>query len=136
MLGAIDHVGVVVDDLDDAARLLAALGLRAAGTSEPPGLRTAFFDLRGTRIELIEFFAADARAQRLGDAPARIDHIAFAVADLDETVRALAALGVETTAAQSSGGRRTCWSDPATTDGVLYQFLEVEEQGSCENPPP
>jgi catechol 2,3-dioxygenase-like lactoylglutathione lyase family enzyme len=128
-LSAIDHVGVVVDDLEDAARLLAALGLRAAGTSEPPGLRTAFFDLGGTRIELIEFFEEDARTERLGDAPGRIDHIAFAVPDLDETVEALAGLGIQTTAPQVSGGRRMCWSVPSTTDGVLYQFLEAPNHG-------
>jgi catechol 2,3-dioxygenase-like lactoylglutathione lyase family enzyme len=123
-LGALDHVGIVVDDIGEAERLLAALGLRAAGGSEPPGLRTAFFELSGAHIELIEFFEDGARAERLGEAQARIDHIAFAVPDLDEAVEALAALGIETTSAQVSGGRRMCWTVASTSDGVLYQLIE------------
>ena len=106
----VHHVGVVVDDLEEARGFLSALGLRPAGTIEPPGLRGAFFDCNGTSIEVLEFSAEPARSQRLGDASARIDHIAFAVADLDETVDALAAIGVETTAVQDASGRRTCWT--------------------------
>lgn len=128
-LRAVDHLGIVVDDLDDAARLLAALGLRTAGAGDAPGVRTAHFELGGSRIELIEFLDEDLRAGRLGDAPARIDHIAFAVADLEEAVEALARLGVETGPAQVSGGRRTCWTVAATTDGVLYQLVESPPSG-------
>jgi len=124
-LGVLDHVGIVVDDIGEAERLLTVLGLRPAGGSEPPGLRTAFFELEGPRIELIEFFEQGQRAERLGDAPARIDHIAFAVPDLDETMKALAELGIETTPAQVSSGRRSCWTVPATSDGVLYQLIQA-----------
>jgi catechol 2,3-dioxygenase-like lactoylglutathione lyase family enzyme len=123
-LGVLDHVAIVVDDIGEAERLMTALGLRAAGGSEPPGLRTAFFELNGARIELIEFFEEGSRADRLGDAQARIDHIAFAVPDLDDALAAVAALGIETTPAQVSSGRRTCWTIPATSDGVLYQLIE------------
>jgi len=123
-LGALDHVGIVVDDIGEAERLLTALGLRAVGGSEPPGLRTAFFELNGPRIELIEFFEEGPRAKRLGNAQARIDHIAFAVPDLDEAAKALADLGIETTPAQVSSGRRTCWTVASTSDGVLYQLIE------------
>jgi len=124
--GALDHVGIVVDDIGEAERLMTALGLRAAGGSDPPGLRTAFFELEGPRIELIEFFEEGPRAERLGDARARIDHIAFTVPDLDEAVDALAEVGVETTSPQTSSGRRTCWTVPATSDGVLYQLIETD----------
>lgn len=126
-LQRIDHVGVLVDDLADAERLLAGLGLRPAGTLAPEGMAIAFYDCNGTRIEAIELTDEAARAERLGGAQARIDHIAFAVEDLDETLAALAALGVETGEPRLSAGRRTCWTLPQTSDGVVYQLLEVRD---------
>lgn len=126
----LEHIGIVVDDLDDAARFLQErLALARDGGAESPGLRTAFFTPgAGARIEIIEATEPVARRRRLGDGgTARIEHVAFEVDDLDATIETLAALGVEITEPpRLSGGYRTTWTVPATTNGVMLQLSELE----------
>jgi catechol 2,3-dioxygenase-like lactoylglutathione lyase family enzyme len=126
----IDHVGVVVRSLDAVSMLLEnVLGLVPSLELERPDMRARFFDCQGVSIEAIEPIDAESRAQRLGHATARIEHVAFKVADLDRAAHALARLGIPTTMPQSSaGGRRTFWADESATLGVRCQF--VETQGS------
>lgn len=124
-LRRIDHVGVIVDNLEDACELLEhGLGLEPQETIARDDLRAAFFACGETRIEVIEIIDADARQQRLGDAPARIEHIALLADDLSETLDALAALGIQPNAPpRPSGKNLTFWTDPATSDDVMFQFI-------------
>lgn len=130
-LRGIDHVGVIVDDLDDACRLLEhGLGLEPQERIEREDLRAAFFACGTTRIEVIEVTDPDARRERLGDATARIEHIAFKADDLDATMAALTALGIQTKAPpRPSGKNLTFWTDPATSDGVMFQFIVPDTTG-------
>jgi methylmalonyl-CoA/ethylmalonyl-CoA epimerase len=124
-LTGIDHVGVIVDNLEDACTLLRdGFGLEPQETLEREDLRAAFFACGPTRIEVIEVTDPDARRERLGDATARIEHIAFKAGELDETLSGLAALGIAPKAPpRASGPNLTFWSDPATSDGVMFQFI-------------
>jgi catechol 2,3-dioxygenase-like lactoylglutathione lyase family enzyme len=122
----LDHVGVIVDDLDETARLLTGqLGLVPESSEDRPDLRIAFFEAGGARVELIEPVDPDVRARRLGDDKARIEHLSFEVDDLDETLRALQALGIETTAPpRVSNGNRNVWTVAATSSGIVFQFQQ------------
>jgi glyoxylase I family protein len=125
-LDRIHHVGVVVDDLANAEEFLGdVLGLVKVNAVDRPDLRSSFYDCNGTQIEVIEILDDDARAQRLGDAGARIEHIALAVSDLDATLEALAARGVVVRETRVTAGRRTTWTVAATSDGVMYQLVEI-----------
>jgi regulator of ribonuclease activity A len=127
-LKRLEHIGIVVNDLEEAARLLGdGFALRRDGGSETAALRTAFFTPgSGARVELIEIADDEQRRERLGEGnAARIEHIAFEVDDLDATVAALAALGIEITEPpRISGGYRTTWTVASTTDGVKFQLSE------------
>ena len=124
-LRRLDHVGVVVDDLEEAARLLEALGLTESERAEHDGLRLAFFTAGNAMVELIEPTDPDVRARRLGSARARIEHIALEVGDLDATLTALAALGVAPNAPpRRSPERSMFWTDPETSDGIMFQFVQ------------
>jgi len=93
-LKGIHHIGVVVEDLAAAEMFLACtLGLEKVSEIERPDLRASFFDCYGTQIEAIEVLEPQARAARLGDAQARIEHIAVAVDDLDDAVTRLGEIG-------------------------------------------
>lgn len=129
-LRAIDHVGVIVDNLADACKLLQqGLGLQPQETLEREDLRTAFFACGGTRIEIIEIIDPDARQERLGDSSARIEHIAFVADDLDSTLAALAELGIRPNAnPRPSGKNMTFWTDPDTSDGVVFQFIAPDNR--------
>ena len=131
MLKRIDHIGVVVDDLEEARRFLGeSLGLELVRTLELPEkhLHAAFYRCGECLIEAIEVHDPDSRRERLGDGNrARIEHIAIEVDDLRTTLRALEGLGVRTDAAPLPIGRNlNVWTLPETTDGVQYQFLEKD----------
>jgi methylmalonyl-CoA/ethylmalonyl-CoA epimerase len=124
-LRKLDHVGVVVDDLEEAARLLTAIGLIESERAEHDGLRLAFFTAGNAMVEIIEPTDPDVRARRLGDARARIEHIALEIGDLDGALSALGALGVEPNAPpRRSPERSMFWTDPETSDGIMFQFVQ------------
>jgi methylmalonyl-CoA/ethylmalonyl-CoA epimerase len=121
-----DHVGVIVDDLDEAARLLVALGLEPGETIDREDLRVAFFKCGDASIEIIEPLDAGLRRQRLGEGNrAQIEHIAFEVGDLDAALEALGALGVRADAPPLRlPDRSMFWTEPETSDGIKLQFVQ------------
>jgi methylmalonyl-CoA/ethylmalonyl-CoA epimerase len=129
-VGRIDHIGVIVDDLADAERLLGeGFGLERTTTAERDDLKLAFFKCGDVSIEVIEMLDPDLRRERLGEgARARIEHIAFEVPDLERALTALAALGIEPNAPPLRSGTRTMiWTDPATSDDIMFQFVADDE---------
>ena len=127
VLKRIDHVGVIVDNLDEAKRFLANMGMRFDRDLVVPGrLRAAFYTCGETQIEVIEIDEPAERARRLGDAAARIEHVALEVDSLSATLEALRGLGVETTtsAPMAVGANLNFWTKADTCDGVQYQLIE------------
>jgi methylmalonyl-CoA/ethylmalonyl-CoA epimerase len=122
----VDHVGVIVDDLDEAARLLTSLGLQATDAIDRDEIRVAFFSCGDVSVELIEPLDPALRSERLGDGvAARIEHVAFEVGDLEVALEALGRLGVQSTAPPLHHGDRSMfWTDPATSDGIMLQFVQ------------
>ena len=126
---AIDHVGVVVDDLVEACALLEQLGLVETARIDRPDLRAVFLALGCVQIEVIEVLEAEARRQRLGNRRAVVEHIALAVESLDGAVEGLRALGVELNGPpRLARGARTAFVDPATSDGIPLQLVERAPQ--------
>jgi catechol 2,3-dioxygenase-like lactoylglutathione lyase family enzyme len=131
-LKRIDHVGVIVDDLDRVARFLGEeLGLDVVRTVDDPErrLRARFFGCGDASIELIELGDPEARAQRLGDRTARVEHIAIQVDDLDAAAGELAQKGVRMSAAEPmrTAVSRSFFSLPESTGGFMLQFIELTE---------
>ncbi len=127
MLKRIDHVGVIVDDLEEAKRFLSDLGLRFDRDLDISGrLRAAFYACGETQVEVIEVSDPTERSQRLGDSRARIEHIAFEVDSLSGTLEALRGLGVDTTTPDPVrvGANLNYWTQADTCDGVQYQLIE------------
>ena len=107
-----DHVGVVVDDLDAAVRFFVALGLESGGSGSVEGewvdriiaLKGAEVDFAFVRtpdgagqLELVRFRSPPAEGDGDGT-PANVlglRHLCFAVDDLDAAVAAVGALGGE-----------------------------------------
>jgi methylmalonyl-CoA/ethylmalonyl-CoA epimerase len=126
MFKRMDHVGVIVDDLEEAERFLGQLQLSAVREVVIPGrLKGVFYQCGDTQIELIEVIDEDERARRLGEDRARVEHIAVEVDDLDKTALALKALGVRFTGEPlRSGSTLSSWTAPETCDGVMYQLIQ------------
>ena len=129
MLKRLDHVGVIVDNLDEASRFLAGMGMQHDRDLEVPGrLRASFYSCGDAKVEVIEITEPGERAQRLGSEKARIEHIALEVDDLTTTVQALSGLGVKTQTADPIrvGTNLNFWTVADTCDGVVYQLMQRE----------
>lgn len=127
MLKRIDHVGVIVDNLDEAKSFLAAIGLEHDRDIRLEGrLRAAFYSCGETQIEVIEVDEPEERSRRLGSDRARVEHIAVEVDSLSQTLAALSGLGVKTTTAEPLviGTNLNYWTQADTCDGVQYQLIE------------
>jgi catechol 2,3-dioxygenase-like lactoylglutathione lyase family enzyme len=128
-LQGVHHIGVAVEDLDAAAALLEqGLGMVETLRVRRPAVQAAFFApaAGGTAIELIRFADPQRRREKLpAGEPARLDHVAFAVADVDATFHALQALGVTAVAAPQDAGpfRSFFTTGDAATQGLVFQFL-------------
>jgi methylmalonyl-CoA/ethylmalonyl-CoA epimerase len=128
----IDHVGIVVGDLAAHRAQLEALGLlldHVNPTAESDG---HYFPCGDASVELVDVHDRAAREQRLpAGEPARIEHIAFEVDDLEAVRDVLRSRGVEVSWPPfRSGGRDMIWTDGASSGGVQYQFLRrMEDAG-------
>lgn len=129
----LDHIGVVVDDLDAAIRTCTdLLGLRVTHVEALPqhGVKLAFLPLGETTLELLEYGRTEPpsaigrfqKAQGHGGT-----HIAIAVRGLVEHVARLKARGVPflgEAPAPGSRGSTICFFDPAVTNGLLTELVE------------
>lgn len=126
----LDHVGVVVESLDEADRWLGkTFGLPVRRTAEVPEghIRAVFYQCGDAQIEVLEIGDPEFRRRRLGDGVrARVEHIALEVDDLAEVMAVLAPLGVRTTAPEPRrvGDTLNYWTVAETTGDVAYQFIQ------------
>lgn len=132
----IHHIGVVVDDLDEAITFYTdILGAEVGEITDlgPKAGRVAFAQCGAVQVELIDYAPGERRRDRLGDQEAVIEHIAFHVDSADDAYAELAAKGVGFAGPPNSWhDRRTFFTTSQTCDGVMYQFREPIEPGSTD----
>ena len=127
MLKRIDHIGVIVDDLEEAQAFLGGMGMEFDRDLQFPGrLKAAFYRCGDTQIEVIEITDAGERESRLRGEKARIEHIAIEVDELASTMKALEGLGVRTKSPEplKIGNNLNIWTTEESGDGVSYQLIE------------
>src|SRR4029077_14795345 len=90
----------------------------------PDGVRIAFYGGEGARVELIQVSNPAARATRLGEAEARIEHIALEVDDVREVVARLRARGVRFVTDEPYPLRDmlAIWTVAETSAGIQWQL--------------
>lgn len=124
------HVGVAVQSIAEAKRLYEeALGLTFGGKEvlAERGLKLAFFDAGGVKIELLEGLGEDPISKFIEKRGPGIHHICFKVADVDEAAASLKADGYEfVTDAPYEGahGSRVIFMKPSSTFGVLIELIQ------------
>ena len=130
MIRRLDHVGIVVDDLEEARSFMSLLGLEwSHDVTFPDRLKAAFYRCGDAAIELIEISDPSERARRLGQVTARVEHVAVEVEDLALTADRLRDVGVAMTAREPLvvGSTRSYWTEPESCDGVMYQLIEKDQ---------
>lgn len=126
MIKRIDHIGIIVDDLEEARKFFTqTLMLTDRKGWTRPNLRTWFITCGDLSIELIQIDDESERQRRLGDRIAQIEHVAFDVDDLEGAASELRSRGMHTTAdiPQESPSWNSYWSVPSTSAGVVCQIL-------------
>jgi len=126
----LDHLGIAVRSLNEAAGLYAALGMAVSATEEVAAekVRVAMVALGDSRIELLEATEADSAVGRfLARRGEGLHHIALRVGDLAAAVEAMKARGVRLISEEirvGAGGHRYVFIHPSSANGVLLELVE------------
>lgn len=126
-----DHVAVVVADLDAATQLWRdVLGLRAGAREvvEDQGVEVQMMWAGDTRIELVHPIRSDSPAAKfLARRGPGMHHLALAVENCREAVTSASARGARMIDPEPRGGAhgtRIAFMHPHTTGGVLCELVE------------
>jgi methylmalonyl-CoA/ethylmalonyl-CoA epimerase len=127
----IEHIGIAVKDLAAAIKHYEeVLGLTCYGVEEVADqkVKTAFFQVGGTKIELLESTSADGPIAKFIDKRGEgVHHIAFAVDDLPAALQHASSHGVQLIDAQprtGAEGLAIAFLHPKSTMGVLTELCQ------------
>jgi len=129
MISRIDHLGIAVRSLSESVPYYErALGLKCGHIEEVASqkVRTAFFDVGGTHLELLEPTAPDSPiAQFLEKRGEGIHHLAFATDDITGQLGRAKEAGVKLiheVPFAGAAGKLVAFLHPKSTFGVLTEF--------------
>ena len=130
MINKIDHLGIAVQNLDETVKYYEeALGLKCEHREEveSQNVRTAFFNVGGTHIELLEPTSPESPvAKFLEKNPSGgIHHIAYATDDIAGQLATAKNAGVRLlheTPIPGAHGKQVAFLHPKSTFGVLTEF--------------
>jgi methylmalonyl-CoA epimerase len=129
----LDHVGVVVTDLDDAIALYTSvLGMRVThrAGNEQLGIVAAFLEMGGAELELIAPTRGDSMVSKfLADRGPGLHHLAYAVPDIRQALAEAKSQGLELIDEEPRIGLHgvpIAFIHPKSVGGVLTEFVEHE----------
>lgn len=127
----IEHIGIAVKNLAVAIKYYEdVLGLKCYSVEEVADqqVRTAFFEVGETKIELLESTSPDGPIGKFIEKKGEgVHHIAFAVENLPEALRHAASKGVQLINAEprrGAEGLNIAFLHPRSTYGVLTELCE------------
>ena len=125
----IEHIGIAVSNLEEAIRYYEqVLGLECYAVEEVKDqkVRTAFFKVGETKIELLEPMEAEGPVGKFIEKRGQgIHHIAFAMDDTDQALKEAEEKGVQLidkTSRKGAEGLKIGFLHPKSTFGVLTEF--------------
>ena len=133
MITGFSHVSIVVPDIEAAARMLAekfGLAIGERMINEQQGVRLAYIELAGGRIELMEPSRPDSPIAKFLERNPKggIHHLALGVDDMDRTAHTLSAHGVRLLGdgkpQHNVAGERIAFIHPADFLGALVELEE------------
>ncbi|OGA48648.1 MAG: hypothetical protein A3G24_25520 [Betaproteobacteria bacterium RIFCSPLOWO2_12_FULL_62_13] len=128
----IEHVGVVVRDLEASRRLWEdCFGIRLGGVEESAARpqRLALYPVGESMIELIAGTTPESKhARMVAEGKGGLNHICFEVEDIDEALAELKEKGVpllDEVPRIGHAGCRIAFIDPAATENCLIELAEL-----------
>jgi len=127
----IDHLGIAVNSIDAGKNFWSdVLGLEFQNkeTVESQKVTTAFFPVGESEIELLESTSKDGPiAKYIEKRGQGFQHIAFQVANLEESLKELKEKGIQLIDRKpriGAGGAKIAFLHPKATGGVLVELCE------------
>lgn len=140
MVSKIDHLGILVDDIDANRELFERLGLAIGAVERVPefGVDIAFIGVGKSLVELVEPVDRDSELAGDLDATERgavLHHVAFRVEDIRMQLATLADAGVALADAaprQGAGGATVAFLERRAANGVRIELVEREADVTFE----
>ena len=131
MLGRIDHIGVAVDDLDEAVALYRdRLGMREQHreTVEAFGVEAVLLEIGEGHVELLKPVSDDSAVARFLDRNGPgMHHVAYQTDDIDAALESARSAGLQLIDERPRIGirkSRVAFVHPNSTGGVLTELVE------------
>ncbi len=140
MVTGIDHIGIVVSDIEVALQMYAGpFGLKLARIEEVPsqGIRSFHLPVGESRLELlVPLDDSSPVARFLAKHGPGVHHVAYAVDDLDAARAEMVAAGLEPIGEPSTGadGKRIQFFHPRSTQGVLVEICSEANDPERRDP--
>jgi methylmalonyl-CoA epimerase len=141
MIKRIDHIGIVVNDIEEALKVYQhALGLTLAKTQDRPdqAVIIAFLPTGESEIELVQPVTSESGVakflQKRGEG---IHHICLEVDDIEKTLADLREKGlqlIDERPRTGPEGERFAFIHPKSAHGVLIELYEYPKSAIAEEP--
>ena len=127
----IDHIGIIVADLDAAVERLGALfgGAPRIKELKDVGLRVAEFQAANVTVELLQYTGKnDAFARRVMGERLGLNHVSARVEDVERSLEALRAKGLKPMAGFPRQGAhgRVAFFEPDAVSGLLFEICQPD----------
>jgi methylmalonyl-CoA/ethylmalonyl-CoA epimerase len=131
VFGRIDHIGVAVEDLDEAVALYSerfAMGVEHRETVEEQGVEAVLLGVGESHVELLRPLDADTAVGRFltRNGPG-LHHVAYSTDDIESALERVRAAGMKLIDERPRTGiraTRVAFLHPKSTGGVLTELVE------------
>ena len=134
MFGRIDHIGVAVEDLDEAIALYGerlGMVLQHRETVEEQGVEAVLLGVGDGHVELLRPLGPDTAVGRfLSKSGPGLHHVAYGTDDIRSALEAMREAGLELIDQEPRNGirgSRVAFLHPKSTGGVLTELVEAPE---------
>ena len=134
MFGRIDHIGVAVDDLDEAVSLYSerlGMPVQHRETVEQQGVEAVLLGVGESHVELLSPLGPDTAVGRFleRNGPG-VHHVAYGTDDIESALEDARAAGlalIDERPRTGIRGSRVAFVHPNSTGGVLTELVEAAE---------
>jgi methylmalonyl-CoA/ethylmalonyl-CoA epimerase len=134
VFGRIDHIGVAVEDLDQAIALYEerlGMPLQHRETVEEQGVEAVLLGVGESHVELLRPLSPDTAVGRfLARSGPGLHHVAYGTDDIDSALEAVRGAGlrlIDERPRIGIRGSRVAFLHPKSTGGVLTELVEAPE---------
>jgi len=127
----IDHIGIAVNSIEEGKKFfidMLGLKLQKIETVEEQKVKTGFFPITDSELELLESTAPDGPvAKYIASRGEGVQHIAFRVENIDEALKELKEKGIrliDQKPRMGAGGAKIAFIHPKESHGVLVELCE------------